>query len=68
MSFMFESGEYFVRIKREGGHLKITIWDRRGDKLLSDLLGPDPALQFWNRVEALTDKNLVADLKTKVVS
>lgn len=68
MSTMFESGTYFVRIQNKGGHLKITIWDSRGDKLLSDFLGPDPASQFWNKVESLTDSDVVADLKKRVVS
>lgn len=68
MNTMFESGEYFVRIQNKGGHLKVTIWDSRGDKLLSDFLGPDPASQFWTRVESLTDANVVADLKKRIVS
>lgn len=68
MNTMFESGKYFVRIKNKGGHLKITIWDHTGDKLLSDFLGPDPAAQFWKTVESLTDGQVVEDLKKKVFS
>jgi len=68
MNTMFESGTYFVRVKNKGGHQKITIWNSKGDKLLSDFLGPDPALQFWNRIEALTDTEVVADLKKRVGS
>ncbi len=68
MNTMFESGQYFVRIKNKGGHLKITIWDNTGDKLLSDFFGPDPAAQFWNKIESLTDSDVVADLKQRVLS
>lgn len=68
MNTMFESGDYFVRIQNKGGHLKITIWDSRGDKLFSDILGPDPALQFWNRVESLTNEDVVAHIQKRVVS
>lgn len=68
MSIMFESSKYFVRIKNKGGHLKITIWDNTGDKLLSDFLGPDPAAQFWNNVESLTDDVLIKELKAKIDS
>ena len=68
MSIMFESGDYFVRIQNKGGHQKIAIWDRKGDKLLSDFLGPDPASQFWNKVESLADSSVVADIKTRVGS
>ncbi|HHU61449.1 MAG: hypothetical protein QM401_11185 [Bacillota bacterium] len=66
MSTMFESSNYFVRIKNKSGHLKITIWNNSGDKLLSDFLGPDPASQFWNKVESLTDDILIKDLKEKI--
>ncbi|NMB02193.1 MAG: hypothetical protein GX971_11875 [Firmicutes bacterium] len=65
MNIMFESGNYFVRIKNKGGHQKITIWDNKGDKLFSDFLGPDPAVQFWNAVESLTDSQVVSDIKEK---
>jgi len=68
MSTMFESGEYFVRIKNKSGHLKITIWDNRGEKLLSDFFGPDPASQFWSKVESLTNEHVVADLKQRIMS
>lgn len=68
MSTMFESGEYFVRIQDKGGHRKIAIWDRKGDKLLSDFLGPDPTSQFWMRVESLTDSEVASDIKTRVGS
>lgn len=68
MSIMYESSKYFVRIKNKGGHLKITIWDNTGDKLLSDFLGPDPAVQFWNNIESLTDDVLTNELKAKVDS
>lgn len=67
MNIMFESSKYFVRIKNKGGHLKITIWDNTGEKLLSDFLGPDPAAQFWNSIESLTDSQVVQDLKDKVL-
>lgn len=67
MNTMFETGEYFVRVQNKGGHRKITIWDNKGDKLFSDFLGPDPALQFWNRVEALTGQEVVLDVKKRVV-
>ncbi len=66
MSTMFESSNYFVRIKNKSGHHKITIWNNSGDKLLSDFLGPDPASQFWNKVESLTDDILIKDLKEKI--
>lgn len=65
---MFETGEYFVRIQNKGGHLKVTIWNNKGNKLMSDILGPDPASQFWNKVESLTNQNLVADLKKRTKS
>ena len=68
MNIMFESGRYFVRIRNKGGHLKIPIWDSAGDKLLSDFLGPDPASQFWSKVESLTDSQVVVDLKKRVIS
>lgn len=66
MNIMFESSDYFVRIQDKGGHLKITIWNNSGDKLLSDFLGPDPAAQFWTKVQSLTDDKVVEDLKKQV--
>lgn len=68
MNVMFDSSDYFVRIKNKGGHLKITIWNNAGDKLLSDFLGPDPAAQFWTTVESLTNAQVVADLKKRILS
>lgn len=68
MNVMFESSDFFVRIKNKGGHLKITIWDNAGDKLLSDFLGPDPAAQFWTTVESLTDNQVVDELKKRILT
>lgn len=65
MNIMFDSGNYFVRIQNKGGHQKITIWDSKGDKLFSDFLGPDPAVQFWNKIESLADSQVVLDIKEK---
>ncbi len=63
MNIMFDSSDYFVRIRNKGGHLKVTIWNNSGDKLLSDFLGPDPTAQFWNSVEKLTNSTVVEDIK-----
>lgn len=68
MNIMFDSGDYFVRIKNKGGHQKITIWNNSGDKLLSDFLGPDPADQFWTTVESLTEAKVVEDLKKRILA
>ncbi|HHT43698.1 MAG TPA: hypothetical protein GX014_09920 [Firmicutes bacterium] len=63
MNVMFESGQFFVRIQNKGGYPKITIWNSRGDKIFSDIPGPDPALQFWNTVESLTDSTVTAQIR-----
>ncbi|WP_461365663.1 hypothetical protein [Candidatus Darwinibacter acetoxidans] len=65
MNTMFESGQFFVRIQHKSGRLKITIWNNRGDKIFSDILGPDPAVQFWNAVENLTDSAVAAEIRAK---
>lgn len=68
MNTMFKSGNYFARIQNKGGHLKITIWDNKGDKLFSDFLGPDPAVQFWNGVESLTNSQVADEIKNKTAA
>lgn len=65
MNTMFECGQYFVRLQDKGGHQKITIWNQRGDKIFSHILGPDPAVQFWNEVESLTDSDVAAKIKAQ---
>lgn len=68
MNIMFDSGSFFVRIKSKGAQTKITIWNNSGDKLLSDFLGPDPAAQFWDKIESLTETQVVEDLKKHILS
>lgn len=66
MNIMFESNQFFVRIKSKVGQQKITIWDNTGEKILSDMLGPDPAAQFWNSIENMTNNQVVEDIKKKL--
>jgi len=68
MNTMFECGQYFVRIQNKSGRLKITIWNNRGDKIFSDILGPEPAIQFWNAVESLTDSTVAAEIREKALA
>ncbi len=68
MNTMFECGQFFVRIQNKSGRLKITIWNNRGDKIFSDILGPEPALQFWNAVENLTDSAVASEIRKRVMT
>ncbi|HPT82959.1 MAG TPA: hypothetical protein PLM25_03650, partial [Limnochordia bacterium] len=56
------------RIQNKSGRLKITIWNNRGDKIFSDILGPEPALQFWNAVENLTDSAVASEIRKRVMT
>ena len=65
MNTMFECGQFFVRIQNKSGLLKVTIWNSKGDKVFSDVLGPEPAVQFWNQVESLTDNATADEIRAK---
>ncbi|MGI6150070.1 MAG: hypothetical protein GX195_07570 [Firmicutes bacterium] len=66
MGTMFQAADWFVRIRHKGGHVKITIWDRYGDKLFSDVLGPEPHTKFWNAIAKITSQEVVQAIQEKL--
>jgi hypothetical protein len=66
MGTMFRAADWFVRIRSKGDQLKITIWDKHGDKLLSDFLSPEPTTRFWSSVAKLTSDEVVSAIQRKL--
>lgn len=66
MGTMFKASEWFVRIRNKGGQVKITIWDKHGDKLFSDFFGPDPTAKFWSSIAKMTSEDVVEAIQRKL--
>ncbi|KLU40780.1 MAG: hypothetical protein AA931_04410 [Peptococcaceae bacterium 1109] len=66
MGTMFQAADWFVRVRNKGGHIKVTIWDKYGDKLFSDFLGPEPRTKFWNAIAKITSREVAEAIQEKL--
>ena len=61
MSTMFQSGEFFVRVRVRGERPKLTVWNNEGTKIVSEFIN-SPTPNFWEQIARLTSREVVDDI------
>ncbi|HHY15972.1 MAG TPA: hypothetical protein GX521_07850 [Firmicutes bacterium] len=61
MSTMFQSGEFFVRLRVQGERPKLTIWNNAGTKIVSEFINSTTP-SFWVQMAKLTAQEVVDDV------
>jgi len=58
LSTMFKAGDFFVRLRDQGDRPKLTIWNSRGTKIVSEFIG-SATESFWAKIAELTSQEVV---------
>lgn len=58
MSTMFKAGDFFVRLRVQGDLPKLTVWNDKGTKIVSEFIG-STAEGFWTKIAELTSQEVV---------
>lgn len=58
MSTMFKAGDFFVRLRIQSDRPKLTVWNNKGTKIVSEFVGAATA-DFWTKIAELTSQDVV---------
>ena len=63
MSTMFKAGEFFVRLRVQGERPKLTIWNQKGTKIISEFISSTTPT-FWVQIAKLTSQDVVDQVQS----
>lgn len=63
MSTMFKAGEFFVRLRAQGERPKLTVWNQKGTKIISEFIN-SPTPTFWVQIAKLTSQDVVDQVQS----
>lgn len=63
MSTMFKAGEFFVRLRVQGERPKLTIWNSKGTKIVSEFVS-SVSESFWDQIANLTSQDVVDQVQS----
>ncbi|HHT42305.1 MAG TPA: hypothetical protein GX014_02785 [Firmicutes bacterium] len=58
MSTMFKAGDFFVRLRVQGDRPKLTVWNTKGTKIVSEFIS-SATESFWTKIAELTSQEVV---------
>jgi len=58
LSTMFKAGDFFVRLRVQGDRPKLTVWNNRGTKIVSEFISSTTE-SFWAKIAAATSQEVV---------
>lgn len=63
---MYSVEEYFVRIREDGGKLKVTVWNSVGDKIVSDYVSAASLDKVWDNIGKASSEAVVESIKKRL--
>ena len=67
MSTMFKAGDFFVRLRVQADRPKLTVWNDRGKKIVSEFVSAATE-SFWAKIAELTSQEVVARVQALLES
>ena len=58
MSTIFKDGDFLVRLRVHGDRHKLTVWNTKGTKIVSEFIS-SATESFWTKIAELTSQEVV---------
>ena len=67
MNVMYQIEEYFVRLREDAsGRMKLTVWNKFGDKVISDYISAASPDSGWTSVAQNSSETVVENVKCRL--
>ena len=66
MNMMFQANDFFVRIREDSGRLKLTVWSKVGEKLVSEYISAASLENVWQNIASQSSAEVVDVVKEQL--